>query len=324
MLSRIFRKILRFLFKPFIRRELFEYSKLRTIISFDENCLSSEKTSNFIFNGLKSNAPMMISRFGYTELNTLYRYENIIKMNKIEKIYQWAQTSAYPFSENCILNNIHKLSGFYPVSEVTLKLFAKEMFESMKEINLLGSWVNGEDLYKKYLTKAKVCELQMLEPYLSPDPWSKALEGKKVLVIHPFSSLIRNQYENNRKNIFKNKDILPDFELKTLQTPITYPGSDSQSKTWFENLNKLTRDALKIDFDVALIGCGAYGMPLAARLKKEGKISIHLGGSLQILFGIRGKRWDKIESFRKMYNEFWVYPSSEKVYNNVEDGCYWK
>ena len=63
-------------------------------------------------------------------------------------------------------------------------------------------------------------------------------------------------------------------------------------------------------------------MPLAARLKKAGKKSIHLGGAVQIL-GIKGKRWDEIEDFRKMYNKNWVYPSNEKGYKNVENGCYW-
>ena len=244
-------------------------------------------------------------------------------MNKFEKIYQWAQTSAYPFSENCILNDIYKLSGFYPVTEESLNLFTKEMLTSIKEIDLLGSWVKGEDRYEQHMSNVKVCDLKMLEPYLSNKPWSKALEGKKVLIIHPLSSLIRNQFEKKRNHLFKNKDILPAFELKTLQTPITYPESGSQSKSWFDNLNQLTNDALEIDFEIAIIGCGSYGMPLAARIKKAGKKSIHLGGAVQILFGIKGKRWDKIESFRNMYNKYWVYPSSVKVYKDVEGGCYW-
>jgi glycerol-3-phosphate dehydrogenase len=48
----------------------------------------------------------------------------------------------------------------------------------------------------------------------------------------------------------------------------------------------------KKDYDVALIGCGAYGLPLASHVKRKGKQSIHLGGGLQLLFGIKGKRWD--------------------------------
>ena len=96
----------------------------------------------------------MISRFGYTELNTLMRYENIIRMNKLEKIYQWAETSAYPFSENCRLNNIYKLSGFFPVSEESLFMFKKEMISSIKQIDLIGSGlkvrININNIFQKY------------------------------------------------------------------------------------------------------------------------------------------------------------------------------
>ena len=84
-------------------------------------------------------------------------------------------------------------------------------------------------------------------------------------------------------------------------------------------------EALKIDFDVAIIGCGAYGFPLAAKLKRAGKITIHLGGAVQILFGIKGSRWDNGE-VSKFYNEYWVRPDDKdkpQNANNVENGCYW-
>lgn len=43
----------------------------------------------------------------------------------------------------------------------------------------------------------------------------------------------------------------------------------------------------KRDYDIALIGCGAYGFPLAAHIKRSGKKAVHLGGALQLLFGIK-------------------------------------
>tara|TARA_Y100001978_G_C23684195_1_gene430850 strand:- start:424 stop:1395 length:972 start_codon:yes stop_codon:yes gene_type:complete len=323
VLLKIIRKIFRIILKPFIRSSLFDYSQIKTLKSIDSNYLSKEETSQYIFNILNNKDSCMISRFGYTELNTLFRYDNLMQMNNFEKIYQWAQTSAYPFSENCRLNNIYKLSGFFPVSKENLSLFRSEMVKAMEEIDLLGSWVEGENKYIKHLSKAKVCDLINLEPYFSSNPWSLALAGKKVLVIHPFSSIIENQFMNRRRSIFKDKNVLPEFDLKTLKAPITYPGGDTMSQNWFDNLDDLTNNALKSEFEIAIIGCGAYGMPLAARLKKAGKKSIHLGGAVQILFGIKGKRWDDMDIFREMYNENWIYPSSEKIYKNVEGGCYW-
>ena len=63
-----------------------------------------------------------------------------------------------------------------------------------------------------------------------------------------------------------------------------------------------------------------------AHAKRRGKQAIHLGGPLQILFGIKGKRWDDIPSVSKFYNEYWTRPSDEETpVNNtkVEGGCYW-
>ena len=89
------------------------------------------------------------------------------------------------------------------------------------------------------------------------------------------------------------------------------------------------QEAMKIDFDVAIIGCGAYGFPLAAKLKLAGKQAIHLAGATQLLFGIKGKRWEENGAFayvQKFFNDAWVYPSDEdkpKEAAKVENGCYW-
>ena len=137
----LFRKLIRILIKPFIREELFDYSQNKTLLSINKKYLNQEEVNNYIFKELKKDKPIMISRFGYTELNTIFRFDNYKRMHYLEKIYNWAQTSQYPFSKNCRLNNIDKLSGFFPVSKKNLSLFKLEMINSMKEIDLLGSWV---------------------------------------------------------------------------------------------------------------------------------------------------------------------------------------
>ena len=44
-------------------------------------------------------------------------------------------------------------------------------------------------------------------------------------------------------------------------------------------------EALRGDFDVALIAAGSYGMPLAAAIKRMGKGAIYVGGGLQVAHG---------------------------------------
>ena len=85
-------------------------------------------------------------------------------------------------------------------------------------------------------------------------------------------------------------------------------------------------EAMKIDFDIALLGCGQTGMILAERFRQQGKQAIYLGGALQLLFGLKGKRWDNMEKHSALYNEHWIYPIEEmpKGAERIEGGCYWK
>ena len=78
----------------------------------------------------------------------------------------------------------------------------------------------------------------------------------------------------------------------------------------------------KIDFDIALIGAGAYGFPLGAYAKELGKKALHIGGMLQLYFGIRGKYYDQFN----YHNEYWTRPLEEEKpqgFKKVEAGRYW-
>ena len=52
-----------------------------------------------------------------------------------------------------------------------------------------------------------------------------------------------------------------------------------------------------------------------------------MGGALQLLFGIMGKRWEKHAIISGFRNEHWVYPLAEDVPENhqnyCEGGTYW-
>lgn len=73
------------------------------------------------------------------------------------------------------------------------------------------------------------------------------------------------------------------------------------------------KESDKKDFEIAILGCGAYGFPLAAYIKSIGKKAVHVGGTAQLIYGIKGKRWEK----RDFINDAWVSPRPE------ESGCYW-
>ena len=280
----------------------------KTLVSNREaNCIIAKK--------LQSGEPFMAARLGSTELNTIVRNEKrVLQDEKSRKAFDGLNNNA----------------GFFPKDASLLPKFCELMYDSCKEVDLLGVWSNEMEDYivDRYCSTAQLCRLMALEPWNVENPWSEALEGKKVLVIHPFEKTIINQYHKNRAEIFRDTKILPEFQsLSTVKAVQTLAGEeDARFKDWFEALNWMYEEAMKLDFDVAIIGCGAYGFPLAAMLKRAGKQAIHMGGATQLLFGIKGKRWDEMPQVSKWYNDAWVRPNEEeqpKRKELVEEGCYW-
>ena len=166
------------------------------------------------------------------------------------------------------------------------------------------------------------------KPYRCESSQGYKQKDKKLLVIHPFSESIKYQYKNNREYLFNNKDVLPEFQLITLKSVQSIAGTKTDFNTWFEAYEYMCNKIKEIEFDIALIGAGAYGLPLAKYVKDIGKKAIHLGGVTQILFGIKGKRWEEVykDSTSKIFNDKWIKPfESEKPenYKLIENGCYW-
>lgn len=228
-------------------------------------------------------------------------------------------------------HQIYVCAGFFPDSVELLKQFNFIMKNAFGKVDLLAIWYHDQpclDYFVKRYGKniRNVCISEaLLYPFLYENPWTQHLRNKKVLVIHPFQKTIEKQYQK-RKFLFKNPDVLPEFQLITMKAVQTIGDQkDERFKTWFEALDSMCHQALEIEFDIALIGCGAYGFPLAAYLKEHKKQVIHLGGALQLMFGIKGRRWDndKVSNF---YNNHWIYPLSTDCIKNpeqIEDGCYW-
>jgi leucyl aminopeptidase (aminopeptidase T) len=76
----------------------------------------------------------------------------------------------------------------------------------------------------------------------------------------------------------------------------------------------------------ALVGIGAISLLLVAELKRRGLVAIHTGGGTQIMFGIKGRRWDNHSVISKFYNHTWTRPSLDEIPTEamkIEGACYW-
>jgi hypothetical protein len=271
--------------------------------------------------------PCMICRFGHVELDATLRYVDIrAPGSRLSKWARYLSGASGPFVwDERIKAAMRNNAGFFPADEAHLARFAGLMLESMPAIDVLGSWLPGEARLAARFSQATLVDLPDLEPYYHANPWSEALAGKTVLVIHPFAQSIQRQYARHER-LFADRRVLPEFKLQTLQAVQTIAGNPAGFATWFEALEWMRQKVRQTEFDIAIIGAGAYGLPLAAHVKMLGKKAVHLGGAVQILFGIRGKRWDNHPVISRLYNEYWVRPAPEETpqnYQAVETGCYW-
>jgi hypothetical protein len=286
--------------------------------------------SKIIYDALMADNPCMIARFGSTELTCLANYVGVHHEKGQYLNFVTGKSGSWWWEKN-ILKQMQQWSGFFPPTETKIEEFCQLMLKDMTEVDILGSWLKNEFIFQKNISNAIKVRLVYLEPFWTSFSWTAALRGKKVLVIHPFSETIENQY-SKRKLLFKD-DLLPDFELITIQAVQSLGGENFEYKDWFEALESMERKIDAIDFDICLIGAGAYGFPLAAYVKRMGKKGFHLGGSLQLLFGIKGKRWENNDygkalnlNYPALFNKYWVRakPNEKPASSDkVEDNCYW-
>lgn len=286
-----------------------------------------EYSNELIYNQLISNKPCMIARFGSTEILCLTNYLGVKHPNTFKNYKSFVKSQTPPWWwEASTIRQMQQWSGFFPESVSKIEQFCELMLNDIPQVDILGSWLKQESFFQKELGNVKRIVLEDMEPFFASNHWTRALEGKKVLVVHPFTETIEHQYLK-RKSLFEN-NLLPAFELKTIQAVQSIAGVKTEFADWFEALESMKNKIDNTDYDICIIGAGAYGFPLAAHVKRMGKKAIHLAGVTQLLFGIKGKRWENyiVWPYMNLYNEHWVRPGEHEKPKNaqvVEGACYW-
>ena len=264
----------------------------------DRFIYSGEDANAKILSLLQTGKPCLITRFGSSELSIVGYF--FAHKNKAEVKYPKKAT-----------DRICVTAGFFPADNTKLTRFASEVLNIIPNIDLIGVWrfkdMDERDILNTYNKSATLIPISSLagSVFASLHPWTKYLEGKKVLVIHPFAETIKMQYKK-REKLFENSDILPKFDLQVIKAVQGIGGKDNAKfKDWFEALDSMYKQIDKTDFDIAIIGAGAYGMHLGNYIKQKGKQAVHLGGSTQKLFGIKGARYQSP-------NKYWTDPLPEE------------
>jgi hypothetical protein len=249
---------------------------------------------------------------GYAELSFFAECDKRNLNNNNKKYKNFKMAEMFDNDAEQIIKYLNQLKKVYSESDIQVC-----WYKTLAEAKLLKKYGRPE---------VKCTDFVLLEPFFLDNPWTKALEGKKVLVVSPFSATIEKQYQRIQ-DIYPN-EFMPKFELTTVQS-VWYaptPGKDDRFECWNDALEYLKNEVKKKDYDIALLSCGPFGVPLLDTIYGMGKQGIYVGGALQLYFGIRGNRWDQYPAYQPLFNDNWVWPGDDnrpKGAANYEKGCYW-
>lgn len=298
-------------------------------IRFANNRLTSIKTgvqtdstnikvgNQKIIENLNSRKPFAAGKIGTAELLGLEFHDRLIR---------------WPFPGMSWRRPAKRLAnnaGFFPVKKEEFKRWNTEMRESVANLDFICLWQRDpftaeyeQRLVEILAPKAKRIPMSDLGKNMLP-----LLAPYRLLVISPFVKTMQKQLpylmniHGNDKLEKKSWDQLAS-KIRFLRCPFQWHLEKSPFPSWETGLEILFQEAKKETFEIALIGAGAWSIPLAAKIKNIGRTAIHTGGETQLFFGIKGKRWDD----KNIYNSYWVKCTNQESplgYNKIDGGCYW-
>lgn len=242
--------------------------------------------------------------------------------------------------ETALAYHFRVQAGLFPATPAFFRRFTDVYSVHLRELDCLGLFFDAPalecEIIKHYRTKASLIHYSNQEPDRST-PGDEAncylpfLAGKKLLVVAPFAHFLRQRATAETFTGVWQKTGKPWFhpaDVDSVEFPYGY--EEKTRQTYGDALNLLDSIQAQIaskSFDVALIGAGGLGMPLAGFVKSLGKVGLSLGGHLQIIFGVYGRRWiDRHDWQARYFNEWWTrVPAAYRpaAALTTDDGAYW-
>lgn len=234
-------------------------------------------------------------------------------------------------------------AGVFPSTAASVQQWREEYKKALSAIEeepiVAGWYAPTAPIEKQILSVLCPCAphipLRSLEPYYVEPAlrWTSLLKGKRVAVISSFANTCISQTAKAAEIWGPHwESLLPPATWIPIQTgysPRLAAGRAEWSpacRTWQVAIDNCVEKVTEAGVDIALIGCGGLGVPMAARLKELGLPCVVLGGAIQVLFGIMGNRWANHSVISRFWNDAWVWPPEEETprgAGKIEGGCYW-
>ena len=265
----------------------------------------------YIKKQIESNLSFFIGRIAGVELQIAYQLQN-------------QSLDAY------LIQELENNAGIKVKDSNSLLLYIDMLIKSYDHCTAIAEWDGkvfeitgkGQELIAKRTPNIYKMLARNLEPYYYTKSWMSAMNGKRVLIVHPFVTTMQSQIKH-LPTLFP----FSWFENCTFifaKPPVTLAGNH-QDKDWKVHYDEFIAELPIEDYDIALVAAGGYGMLIADYIFTIAKKQvIYIGGALQLFFGIIGKRWFTNKEVLALMNDSWVRPKERPANSErVENGCYW-
>jgi hypothetical protein len=238
--------------------------------------------------------------------------------------------------ENRLLFHGLTQEGVFPADPDFYLRYNEFYMEHVRNLDSIGLYLNPWDvaLEKPIIDFYKLSNKLIYYTDQQPDRninggerlcYLPLFRGKKVLIVCPFASLLRDRAE---QGIFEGvwskigKEWFYPGSVEALEFPYGFARTTHEKYgTALDLFDAIAAEIDVRDFDVALIGAGGLAIPIASHIKKMGRIGLDLGGHLQIIFGVIGQKWRDLESWQDAYyNDWWI--DMPAAYKPEEDACF--
>ena len=299
-----------------------------------EILITKQEFINDLKTAIDENKGYAAAKIGFSQKHWLY-YPLFLKTEVAQN-----NPKAIKFFESKLLFHGLKQSGIFPATTEFYLEYNEFYVSFLKKIDCLGLFLDSiameKAIVQDYSLKNKLIYYLDQEPDRSipsnrQNCYLQYLRGKKVLIICPFAELLSQRAD---QLIFEGvwsrtgKQWFFPERVDSLEFPYGFSGETHQQYSnaieLFEHIKAKIQEK---DFDVALIGAAGLAIPIAAFIKSLGKVSIDLGGHLQVLFGVIGQRWRNREDWRQKYfNEWWIDMPAQYIPQEgdvCDKGAYW-
>jgi hypothetical protein len=288
----------------------------------DGELLPRDRFQDAVRLSLLERQPLLVGKIGANELQLLYWTERL-------KLQGRSFTRRHVHFWN--LRTCASNAGLKPRTRSSYRQFGVLLRKAALAVDHLGVWQVYQDpaertLYRHLGLTCEYHNLFHLCPWFA-DPacaWPQSLAGRKLFVVSPFLESILAQYPRREQIWAARPGLLPDCQISGYRFP--YLISRDCTLSWQEVYAQVAAMMRETDFDVALLGCGALGLPLGLLAKQLGRHAIHMGGFLQVLFGIHGSRFRQDQAYAELFNQHWIAPADSETpmeAKSIENGCYW-